>query len=49
MVLQLIATDEYYRMDESTTMLCMKRFCKAIRAVFEPTYLKQATREANGN
>jgi hypothetical protein len=39
------ATDEYCRMGESTTMLCIKRFCKAIMVVFEPTYLRQPTRE----
>ena len=39
------ATDKYCQMGESIAMHCMKRFCKAIRTVFEPTYLRQPTRE----
>jgi hypothetical protein len=39
------ATDEYCRIDESTTMESMKRFYKAIRVQFGDHYLRQPTRE----
>ena len=39
------ATDEYVRMASSTTMEALKRFVKAIRAIYESTYLRQPTKE----
>ena len=39
------ACDEYYRLGESTTSACLKRFVLAIRGCFEATYLRQPTRQ----
>jgi hypothetical protein len=39
------ALDEYCRMGESTTVEAVKRYVKAIRAVFEVTFLRQPTRD----
>ena len=39
------ATDEYIRLASSTSMLVLKRFVWAIRAIYERTYLRQPTRE----
>jgi hypothetical protein len=38
------AIDEYCRTSESTTMECLKRFCLAIRALFEDYHMRQPTR-----
>jgi hypothetical protein len=37
------ATDEYCRTSESTAMECLRRFCLAIRALFEDYYMRQPT------
>ncbi|KAF8391673.1 hypothetical protein HHK36_023980 [Tetracentron sinense] len=34
------STDEYVRIDESTTILCMKKFCRTIVEVFGDEYLR---------
>ena len=39
------ATDEYVRYASSTSMLTLKRFVRAIKAIYERTYLRQPTRE----
>jgi hypothetical protein len=39
------AMDEYCRMGESIGIEAMKRYVKAIRAVFEATYLRRPTRD----
>ena len=39
------ATDEYVRLASSTSMLALKRFVRAIRAIYERTYLRQPTKE----
>jgi hypothetical protein len=36
-------TNEYCRLNESTTFECLKRFVKAIQACFESNYLRQQT------
>jgi hypothetical protein len=38
------ATDEYCRTSENTAMECLKRFCLAIRALFEDYHMRQPTR-----
>ena len=38
------AIDEYCRTSDSTAMESLKRFCVAIRAVYEGYYLRQPTR-----
>ena len=38
------ATDEYCRTSESTMLESLRRFCLAIRAIYEPYYLRQPTR-----
>ena len=43
--LPMDACDEYCRLDESTTLECMKRFVIAICVCFQSTYLRQPTRE----
>ena len=35
--------DEYVRMSESTCLLSMYSFCKAVLAVFSPEYLREPT------
>ena len=37
------ALDEYVRIGESTAMKSLKRFCCAIRAMFEQEYVRQPT------
>lgn len=37
------ACDEYCRLGESTAMLCLKKFVRAVREVFEGRYLRQPT------
>jgi hypothetical protein len=37
------ATDEYCRTSESTALVALKRFCKAVRAEFEPHHMRQPT------
>ncbi len=39
------ATDEYERLTSSTSMLALKRFVRAIRAIYERTYFRQPIRE----
>ena len=39
------ACDEYYRLGESISSECMKRFVLAIRGCFESAYLRQPTRQ----
>ena len=39
------ATDEYVRLTSSTSMLALKKFVRAIRAIYEIIYLRQPTRE----
>jgi hypothetical protein len=39
----LDATDEYCRLAKSTAMEAMKRYVKAIRAIFGGTYMRQST------
>ena len=39
------ACDDYCRLGESTTLVCLKRFVIAICGCFEFTYFKQPTRE----
>jgi hypothetical protein len=39
------ATDEYVRLALSTSMLSLKRFVRAIRAIYESTHFRQSTRE----
>jgi hypothetical protein len=39
------AIDEYVRLASRTSMLSLKRFVRAIRAIYESTYLRQPTRE----
>ncbi|XP_024011309.1 uncharacterized protein LOC112086573 [Eutrema salsugineum] len=39
------ATDEYIKIGESTTIECMKRFCRAIVEVFSEWYLRSPTSE----
>ena len=34
------STDKYVRIDESTAILCMKRFCRAIVEIFGNVYLR---------
>ncbi|XP_048426460.1 uncharacterized protein LOC125470838 [Pyrus x bretschneideri] len=38
--------DEYCRLVESTTIENLKRFCKAIEAIYGATYLRKPNREA---
>jgi hypothetical protein len=38
------ATDKYCRTSESTAMECLKRFCLAIRVLFEDYYMRQPIR-----
>ena len=38
------ATDEYCRTSESTALESLRRFCRAIRAIYEPYHLKQPTK-----
>jgi hypothetical protein len=40
------ATDEYYRTSENTAMECLRRFCLAIRTLFDDYHMRQPT-EAN--
>jgi len=35
------ATNEYYKIAESTTMESMKQFCMVIQEVFKSTYIRQ--------
>ncbi|CAN6707491.1 unnamed protein product [Malus baccata var. baccata] len=39
------STDEYCRLAESTAIENLKRFCQAIQAIYEATYLRKPTRE----
>ena len=39
------ATNEYVRLASSTSMLALKRFVRAIRAIYEGIYLRQPTKE----
>ena len=38
------ARDEYYKTSESTALESLRRFCLAIRAIYEPYHLRQPTR-----